>query len=392
MAVVKRIRKLKTGKKTTFYQAELYVGGQRLKSKSFDTQAAAYAWIEAEERLVASGRSGAEVNLTFGQCLSRYRVEAFPLLRKSSQQARESRLRYLEAGPMVTVRMSDLGPRAVDEWLWWLRKHATATTKMRRSFVEELKLLSTILRWYRESVDLAFVVPIGKKHRRLALHKPEVTRRPDYYVQPEDVLRWLAHLRNHRPDPVYYRLGLFMVLTGFRLGEAAGLCWDAVDLGPLRQVARVVRTLNWDYRTKAPYFQHNAKTASSIRFVALPPVLVEMFKEIGPESVASPAFLNSKGKLLSDNAVRDNFNAAFKACGLPWTGSHIARHTSATLGLIATRDLPAMQAQLGHSSARQTQQYAKVIALHGGDGPSKTAELIGLNHVRNHVQTGIETK
>ena len=55
--------------------------------------------------------------------------------------------------------------------------------------------------------------------------KPVPVRRPDYYMTAEQALSWLGQLER-RPDPVYRNLGTLMVLTGLRMGEAAGLCWD----------------------------------------------------------------------------------------------------------------------------------------------------------------------
>ena len=61
--------------------------------------------------------------------------------------------------------------------------------------------------------------------------------------------------------------------------------------------------------------------------------------------------MNRKGELLKDNSIRSNFNAGFKAVGLDWSGTHIARHTFATLALMSEGKIASVQAALGHQSS-----------------------------------------
>jgi integrase len=65
---------------------------------------------------------------------------------------------------------------------------------------------------------------------------------------------------------------------------------------------------------------------------------------------------------------------------MPWRSTHICRHSFGTLALMASRDLSAVQAALGHSDIRETQRYAKVVALMDGKIQQQTADFIGLNH------------
>ena len=117
-----------------------------------------------------------------------------------------------------------------------------------------------------------------------------------------------------------------MVLTGLRMGGAAGLCWDTVhfsDDGHSR--LRVARTLSWDYRTKEAYFQDEAKTDVSIRTVPIEGAVVEMLRRLKTEIDSPvgpvPVFKTARGGLLRDNTIRDNFNSAFNACDLSWSGN-----------------------------------------------------------------------
>lgn len=303
-----------------------------------------------------------------------YLENDFLLLRKSSQQARISRVRYLTEAPLAQLVAHELNAETIDEWIKWLKTHDTNKDTARSSFKQELKLLVTILNWYRENRDPHFVLPILRRHRRHCEISRKPARPPDYFIRPEQVRLWLQQLGEHS-DPVYGHLARFMILTGCRLGEACGLLWDAVSDDYV--TIRITRTLAWDYKTKAPYLSGDVKSKASRRIIQLPPSLTEILRErsyLGAKAV----FTNRKGDYLKDNAVRDNFNRAFIYLGLPWRGTHICRHTSATLALLAQQDITIVQALLGHSSIRQTQEYAKVVALEGNEAPRATEDLLGI--------------
>jgi integrase len=82
--------------------------------------------------------------------------------------------------------------------------------------------------------------------------------------------------------------------------------------------------------------------------------------------------------MLLDNAVRVNFDAGFKSCGLPYRGTHIIRHTAGTLLYEATGNLGKVQVIMGHTKMRQTEQYAKADVFRGNDGTREMAKMIGL--------------
>ena len=85
----------------------------------------------------------------------------------------------------------------------------------------------------------------------MCFFKPNTPRRPDYFMKPEDARKWVEWLREHRNNPVYWRLATFMLLTEARIGEACGLKWSAVNLE--ESIARVIRRVRWDQQTKCPF-------------------------------------------------------------------------------------------------------------------------------------------
>ena len=94
------------------------------------------------------------------------------------------------------------------------------------------------------------------------------------------------------------------------------------------------------------------------------------------EAQSDLVFTDSKGELLKYNAIQSAFNAGFIALGLPWRSTHICRHTFATLALMETKNLSAVQASLGHTEQKTTQVYAKTVALLSSETGEKTASVI----------------
>ena len=92
-------------------------------------------------------------------------------------------------------------------------------------------------------------------------------------------MKWL---KEHKNNPVYWKVALFMILTGARVGEACGICWGAVDLK--KELARVIRGLGWNYKTKRPHLEEATKPSSSIRLLLLSDELLTVLREMKLES------------------------------------------------------------------------------------------------------------
>ena len=195
----------------------------------------------------------------------------------------------------------------------------------------------------------------------MCLFKPNTPRRPDYFIEPEDAKTWVKWLKKHRNNPVYYRLASFMLLTGARVSEACGLKWSEVNLE--KGFVRIIRRVRWDQRTKHPFLEEVTKTSQSARVLMLPEKLKNILREMKQETLNDLVFTDLKGELLKYNAIQSSFNAGFTALNLPWRSTHICRHTFATIALMETKNLSAVQASLGHTEVRMTQKYAKTVAL-----------------------------
>ncbi|MDE0092273.1 MAG: site-specific integrase, partial [Oligoflexia bacterium] len=313
-------------------------------------------------------------SMLFRDCLKQFWQDAETRMMKSTLQSYECRLIYFYKSPLADVKMSELKGQKVVDWISWLKKHRTAKNKGRQSFKHELKFLSVVLNWYRNFINEDFNVPITKKHRQMSVFKPNAPRRPDYFIEPEDAKVWVEWLKEHRSNPVYWRLASFMLLTGARVGEACGLKWSEVNLE--KGFVRIIRRVRWDQRTKHPFLEETTKTSESARILMLPEKLKNILREMKQLALNDLVFTDLKGELLKYNAIQSSFNAGFTALKLPWRSTHICRHTFATIALMETKNLSAVQACLGHTEIRMTQKYAKTVALLNSETGEKTASAI----------------
>ena len=371
MAIIKRKYRIKKQQKpVTFYQAEVFVKGVRIAVKNFSTRREAFLWHEKEKHKFTASPTSLSDQMRLKDCIDEFCKDIETRLMSSTLQKYKSQLTYLYSSPLANMKMSELRGVKIVEWLHWLKKHPTIENKGRKSFIHELKLLSNVLNWYRNFLNEDFNVPITKKHKQMCVFKKNAPRRPDYYIQPEDAKVWVEWLKEHRSNPSYWRLAVFMLSTGARVGEACGMKWKEIELE--KGIARVIRRVRWDHHTKEAFLEEVTKTNQSARLLMLPEKLRNILKEVRRQSVSDLVFTDEKGGLIKYNAIQSAFNAGFIALDLPWRSTHICRHTYATIALMTTKNISAVQASLGHTEVRMTQRYAKTIALLSPDMGEKT--------------------
>ena len=371
MAIIKRkYRTKKQQKPVIFYQAEVFIKGVRVAMKAFPTKREAILWHEEQRYKFTFSPTSLNDRMKFEDCLNKYWEDIQSRFLKSTTQSYKSRLTYFYKGPLADVKMSELKGRHVVEWLVWLKKQPTAKNKGRKSFVKDLDFLKAILNWYKNFLNEDFNVPVTKKHRKMCFFKSNPPRRPDYYIRPKNVREWVEWLKTHRSNPVYWRLAVFMLSTGARVSEACGLKWEELDLE--QGTAGIIRRVRWDHFSRRPVLEDVTKTNGSARLLMLPEKLKGILREMRGESLNELVFTDRKGGLLKYNAVQSAFNAGFTALELPWRSTHICRHTFATIALMETKDLSAVQACLGHTEIRMTQKYAKTVALLSHEPGEKT--------------------
>lgn len=186
---------------------------------------------------------------------------------------------------------------------------------------------------------------------------PKVPRYQARALSIEEALRLLAAVKAHPHGALW----TFLLGTGCRFGEAAGLTWDAVDLGAgtavIRQAAVRVRR---DGKTRV--LLAGTKSAAGNRTLPLPPWVIEALRAQRARCAelrlaAGPAwddmglvFPSAIGTPLRENHVLVQWHRRLREAGLPSIRMHDMRHTFATLMLDSSEDLVAVSRSLGHAS------------------------------------------
>ena len=177
----------------------------------------------------------------------------------------------------------------------------------------------------------------------LDLGRPKRARQP-YFTQ--DQLRQIIE-----GAPARYR-ALFAVLaaTGLRIGEAAGLHVDDLDLD--NGVIYVRRSV-WNGQELEP------KTDNAVREIDIDPTLVALLREHIGSTRSMRVFESRNGSPLSSGNIRRRvLQPLLEQLGIPKAGLHAFRHSRVTL--LRKNGTPAdLQKQwIGHSSLKTTDRYA----------------------------------
>jgi integrase len=157
----------------------------------------------------------------------------------------------------------------------------------------------------------------------------------------------------------------FLILTGWREGEALGLQWDQVDF------ARSLVTLR------------DTKTGRSDRHIGAPALtLLSELPRLKSSPFVFPGRQSPNQKAATHLVeIKRVWEAVRHAAKLEGVRLHDLRHSFASVGASGGLSLPMIGALLGHREVSTTQRYA-----HLGDDPRKAAA----DRVAEHVAAAMQ--
>jgi integrase len=229
----------------------------------------------------------------------------------------------------------------------------------------------------------------GKVMRNAAvLARAPKVERPEIEVLDADGVR---RLLDATQDSRWHPLWALLATSGLRLGEALGLAWDALDLGPEDGLVRVRGTLTMVETTK--WVVGPPKTKRAKRDVPIPAqtsrVLMAWRARQDAEREAlvpdhprgskrsRPVFTNKLGQRTNPLAADKAFRLAVAAAGLPRCTPHSLRHSYASQLLQAGVPLLVVSRLLGHSQIAVTADtYAHLTVAQMGQASEVMGRLL----------------
>lgn len=279
--------------------------------------------LEEHRRLDRDGRP----RRTYREALERFWAEYMPTLKPATQRRYRSSFRQL-AGTFGALRLDEITRgRLADYTTVRLKAGATGAT-VRRDLATLSCLLSCAVSW-----DWLDANPVSRFAKRHIKEAPPRTA----YPTAEQVERLVAHA-----PPTAGRIIRLLAQTGMRLDEVCSLEWSQVSI-PRREV-RLSKT-----KTSSP------------RVVPLGEAALGTLAGTPRHITSAFVFWHGDGERYT------SFSGAFrkiaKRAGVPFR-CHDLRHHFASEFLMATGDIAALRAILGHKTIAMTMRYSHLMTEH----------------------------
>lgn len=197
---------------------------------------------------------------------------------------------------------------------------------------------------------------------------PKVTRSAPKYLDDEQAVRFLGAIQTEPPK--YRAIGVLLILTGMRRGEALGLEWKDIDFD--HEVINIRRTSQ--YVEGYGIITDETKNNSSARAIKAPSSLMAELRKYKAYQTeerlkvgdrwhdTGRLFTQWDGKPMNPDSVNTWMRGFLKRAELPEITPHSLRHTNATLQIANNVPLTTVAGRLGHATpATTTKIYSHEI-------------------------------
>lgn len=335
--------RIRRGPRGTSYTALYRDGHGRQRGKTFTSQRAAEAWLNAEVRDQEADRSGMARGLPGAQWLDAFEQDlddrlARGQVKPSTVSAYKSVLTHHIRPTFSRVRSDRITHRAVAAWASSLAEQLRAGKMAVKTHNNVLALWSTLIAWSQHPSRRHVVAPLAAH-----LERARGPKRERLFLEPAALRALLAKAT----DPQAALALHLAAYAGLRRGEIVGL--RVSDIDAARSQLHVQRAVSGS-KVLTP------KTATSVRSVDISRPTLERLQTytagLAPHAWLFPRTDGEAGPMHPDTLdalVVPVFTAARTPARL-----HALRHTYAAL-LIAQGEEPKyVSSQLGHASIQIT--------------------------------------
>jgi integrase len=344
MAVNKRQRTLKNGRKIVRWLAQISAKGIKPFSQTFERKIDAENWERQErEKLMRSAAHGVthHRDMTVGELAAYWRKNyAASNLQFSSQDRYQNYLEKHILPEFANTRLIDLRIRNAERWRDSLHKDKRLHAKTANDC---LRFFSGML---NHSVRWEFIT-----HNPIRGMRSLKTMARDFRFWTQEEARRFLDIVLEK-EPALYPLFFVALNTGMRLGEIEGLRWDCVDL-PTKKIL-----VKRSWCQKACRLKEVTKT-HSIRHVPINSALAAVLIELKASDNSGYVLPRIYYKHMARKIIELCRGMEVKVISF-----HDIRHSFASMWMMSGGNLYELQKVLGHKSVHTTEIYAHLAPGH----------------------------
>ncbi|MCM3053709.1 site-specific integrase [Caldibacillus thermoamylovorans] len=259
----------------------------------------------------------------------------------------------------VGIRMKDLNRDMYQKFINDIsQKYAKATVQKRHTYIKEC---------LRMAIEDGILIK-DPTYKVKVFSKKEEKNEEQKYLNFNEIQKLVLEVKKDmKPKYISRYIILFAIATGARFSEIMGMTWDSVDFD------NKTITINkaWDFKDKKDF--GNTKNYASKRTITVDDETLEMLKELkkkqkevtkqtGIENDKDLVFVNTKMKLVSNNAVNKTLSSICGKVGIREITCHGLRHTHGSILLYKGANIKYVSRRLGHSDIVTTLQiYSHVL-------------------------------
>jgi integrase len=183
-------------------------------------------------------------------------------------------------------------------------------------------------------------------------------------------------------EPLMYQVLINLaIVTGCRRGELMALTWQDIDL-----IGCTVSISKSNYKLKGEVIKtKQPKTSGSVRTIAVPQFIIEMFKEYKTEQNISRLKLGDQwagnswiftqwnGSPMYPTTPSLWFTKFLKRNNIPHRKFHALRHTCGTLLVFSGTNIKEVGSRLGHIQLSTTNRYIHAVT----EADKAAADILG---------------
>ena len=297
---------------------------------------------------------------TFFHLWEDFKKRKFPLIGRATQ------LNYLKHGKLFSFfypyEVSKISPKVINEWVKMLKSPRMMKTykESRYGFKKDLKCLNSVFNWYiQDSLISNWSNPIRKVHYDMSKIKANKEKARNYMTEEEKNL-WYNSLKKVSPN--FFAPAFIQTEQVMRVGETFAMVWENLDLR--NKAYHVTHHVVWErVRSPIPYLTQGTKTQKGGFVMPLRKPVINLLKDLYKKRNKKSKYIfhDENGGIINISRIDSAYNKAFRKAGLPFSGTHVCRHTGATQFLEKTGDPLALQEAGNWKTQDQALHYGKIL-------------------------------